>query len=179
MKISIKKRMIEKGLDFAANGFLPGVERDVHPEREENWTANYAIFMLDVVEPPDEVRAYFDVSLFLRDFADGLVKLFGRNARYVRGCYGQDEKAKIGEIIVRFWMRDSWGAEVEVERIREKMDVKKADKKADKKAVKKEVKKEVKKSVKKAAKKAAKRGAKKVSKQKGSKPSEKVSRRTR
>lgn len=123
MKIDIGKRVREEVLIFAREGFAATIGRDVTPECEDEWASDYAIFIVDLVEPDDDVRAYFDSSLFFSDLYAGIVKLFGRKARYVRGAFGMKENSHPGDIVVRAWPKPGgWSTEIEIERIRSKKD---------------------------------------------------------
>lgn len=66
-KINIAERM-GKVLE-TISGFKPGIERDVEIECEDTWDADHAIIMLNVMEPDDDFREYFELDKFVHDFA--------------------------------------------------------------------------------------------------------------
>lgn len=116
MKINVQERVREI-LDLLED-FSPGIERDVRMECKEDWTADYAIFALDIVEPSDhDERRYLDTFRFMRDVASFVQGKVSKNAILAVGRNG-GAAAPNGTLVVHLHAQSNgWGAEIEVYRV--------------------------------------------------------------
>ena len=116
MKINVQERVREI-LDQLEE-FSPGIERDVRMECKEDWTADYAIFALDIMEPADDdERRYLDTFRFLRDVAAFVQGKVSKNAIVAVGRNG-GAAAPSGTLVVHLHVQShGWGAEIEVYRV--------------------------------------------------------------
>jgi hypothetical protein len=111
-------------LDAFDRGFN-GVDIDVNSDDpQEDWTCNYASAVLDVSEPDDDVRRYFDTDGLMNDLIGHIAKHFkaerkpGAKIRLVIGS--EKAKPKPGECILHIRRRDSWSLGIECYRERKK-----------------------------------------------------------
>jgi hypothetical protein len=116
-KVNIKERTNEILENFSS--FLRCVEADVRRESEEDWNGDYAIFIVDVVEPEDGMREYFDVGTLFNDMHDFIAKGISKKAVKLNGCDVKDPEP--GTLLVRkHSLGGGWSREFEIYRTKTK-----------------------------------------------------------
>ena len=116
-KVNIKERVNE--LLEKLPEFLRCVEADVRPEAKDEWSADYAIFVVDVMEPDDGVRDYFDVGLLFTEMHDFIAKNLSKKVAKLNGCDAKDPKP--GTLLVRkHSLGGGWSREFEIYRTKAK-----------------------------------------------------------
>ena len=99
--------------------FLRCVEADVRPEAKDEWSADYAIFVVDVMEPDDGVREYFDVGTLFNDMHAYFAKGLSKKAVRLNNCDVKDPEP--GTLLVRkHSLGGGWSREFEIYRTKAK-----------------------------------------------------------
>ena len=129
-KINIGKRAEEVMAKLPE--FLRCIEADIRPEAKEDWRADYAIFLVDVMEPEDGVREYFDVGLLFTEMHDFIAKQFSKKAVKLNGFATKDPAP--GTLLVRKHglYGGGWSREFEIYRTKPKKVAAKSKKAAKK-----------------------------------------------
>ena len=82
MSFSIKERM---GLVLKAFDTWQGWPMDFRAESEEEWTRDYAIIIVDIEEPDDDVRGVFDLDAARDKVIEAAKTILNLRAHVVRG----------------------------------------------------------------------------------------------
>lgn len=112
MNAAEKMHTLLASLDHGFNG----MDIDSMPDAPEDWTRSFACAVLEVVEPNDDVRRYFDLDAYMDDLTRRVADHFGAREKKpkVRLVIGSKKSnAKPSEWILHIRRKNFWGLSVE------------------------------------------------------------------
>lgn len=95
---------------------VPGLELDVSEECIESWTHNYAIGLVDITEPDDDQRAFFDLDAAVKKIIGVATTHFGKTFELALKPVGNRE----GQFLRIHRPNAGWSVEIEAYRRKSK-----------------------------------------------------------